>query len=173
MKKVYIIVALLTVAFVGAFAIWNMVPQTVAVLPDIEKITVRKSARKLELYHNGKIVKSYTIALGRNPVGHKQREGDSKTPEGKYFIAYHNPKSSYHLSLKISYPDEQDKLNAKKMGVSAGGDIMIHGLPNRAPFLGRFHNLTDWTQGCIAVNNYEIEEIYSAVKDGTPIEILP
>ena len=173
MKKVYIIAALLTVASVGAFAIWNMAPQTVAVLSDVDKITVRKSARKLELYHNGKIVKSYTIALGKNPVGHKQMEGDSKTPEGKYFIAYHNPKSSYHLSLKISYPDEQDKLNAKKMGVSAGGDIMIHGLPNRAPFLGRFHNLTDWTQGCIAVNNYEIEEIYAAVKDGTPIEILP
>ncbi len=173
MKKVYIIAALLTVASVGAFAIWNMAPQTVAVLPDVDKITVRKSARKLELYHNGKIVKSYTIALGKNPIGHKQMEGDSKTPEGKYFIAYHNPKSSYHLSLKISYPDEQDKFNAKKMGVSAGGDIMIHGLPNRAPFLGRFHNLTDWTQGCIAVNNYEIEEIYAAVKDGTPIEILP
>lgn len=114
MKKVYIIAALLTVASVGAFAILNMAPQTVAVLPDVDKITVRKSARKLELYHNGKIVKSYTIALGKNPIGHKQMEGDSKTPEGKYFIAYHNPKSSYHLSLKISYPDEQDKFNAKK-----------------------------------------------------------
>lgn len=127
----------------------------------------------MELYHNGKIVKTYTIALGRNPIGHKQREGDSKTLEGKYFIEYHNPKSSYHLSLKISYPNEQDKLNAQKMGVYAGGNIMIYGLPNRAPFLGKLHNLIDWTQGCIAVNNYEIEEIYAAVKDKTPIEILP
>lgn len=173
MKIFYISLALLGVIAIGVLAAWNWAPQPVSTLPKIDKIVVRKAARKLELYHNGKIVKTYTIALGRNPVGHKQQEGDSKTPEGKYFIAYHNPKSSYHLSLKISYPDEQDKLNAQKMGVSAGGNIMIHGLPNRAPFLGRFHNLTDWTQGCIAVNNYEIEEIYAAVKDKTPIEILP
>ena len=173
MKIFYISLVLLGIIGVGALAIWNLAPKPVSTLPEIDKIVVRKAARKLELYHNSKIVKTYTIALGRNPVGHKQREGDSKTPEGKYFIEYHNPKSSYHLSLKISYPNEQDKLNAKKMGVSAGGDIMIHGLPNRAPFLGKLHNLTDWTQGCIAVDNYEIEEIYAAVKDKTPIELLP
>ncbi len=173
MKTFYYISALLVIVAVIAFTAWNMAPQPVSTLPDIDNIIVRKSARKLEVYHAGELVKTYHIALGKNPQGHKQREGDSKTPEGKYFIAYHNPKSSYHLSLKISYPNEQDKLNAEKMGVSPGGDIMIHGLPNRAPFLGKLHNLTDWTQGCIAVNNQEIEEIYAAVKDGTPIELLP
>lgn len=142
-------------------------------LPDIDKVVVQKSARKLQLYAQGKLVKSYDIALGRNPVGHKQREGDSKTPEGTYYITHHNHHSAYHLSLGISYPNKEDKENAKKLGVSAGGNIMIHGLPNYAPFLGSLHLLKDWTQGCIAVTNREIEEIYAAVKDGTTIEILP
>lgn len=173
MKAFYYISALLIIGAVIVFAVWNWASQPVSDLPPIDKIIIRKSVRKLEVYHNGELVKTYNIALGKNPIGHKQREGDYKTPEGKYFISYHNPKSSYHLSLRISYPNEQDKLNAQKIGVSPGGDIMIHGLPNRAPFIGKLHNLTDWTQGCIAVNNQEIEEIYAAVKDGTPIEILP
>ena len=164
--------------FAGAFVVTlllfsGFIPHNIEKLPDIDKIVVQKSARKLQLYSNGKIVKSYDVALGRNPVGHKQREGDSKTPEGTYCITHHNPRSAYHLSLEISYPNEKDKENAKKLGVSAGGNIMIHGLPNYAPFLGSLHRLKDWTQGCIAVNNQEIEDIYAAVKDGTVIEILP
>lgn len=142
-------------------------------LPNIDRIVVHKSIRTLQLYANNKLIKTYKIALGRNPIGHKQQEGDSKTPEGLYYITHHNPRSSYHLSLGISYPNKQDKENAQKHNVSAGGDIMIHGLPNYAPFFGAFHSLKDWTQGCIAVTNSEIEEIYKAVSDGTPIEILP
>ncbi len=164
--------------FAGAFVLTlllfsSFIPHNIEKLPDIDKIVVQKSVRKLQLYSNGKIVKSYDVALGRNPVGHKQREGDSKTPEGTYYITHHNPRSAYHLSLGISYPNEKDKENAKKQGVSAGGNIMIHGLPNYAPFFGSLHRLRDWTQGCIAINNQEIEEIYAAVKDGTVIEILP
>ncbi len=164
--------------FAGAFVLTlllfsGFIPHNIEKLPDIDKIEVRKSVRKLQLYSNGKIVKSYDVALGRNPVGHKQREGDSKTPEGTYYITHHNLRSAYHLSLGISYPNEKDKANAEKLGVSAGGNIMIHGLPNYAPFFGRLYRLRDWTQGYIAVNNQEIEEIYAAVKDGTIIEILP
>lgn len=142
-------------------------------LPPIDKIIVRKSERTLQLLSAGQVIKTYKIALGRNPLGHKQREGDSKTPEGCYHITHHNPNSAYHLSLGISYPNLQDRENAKKLGVFAGGNIMIHGQPNFMPFFGRMHSLIDWTQGCIAVTNAEIEEIYTAVPDQTPIEIMP
>lgn len=171
-------ILLYTGVFFAAFAITilslgNFSAYKAEKLPNIDKIVIRKSARELQLYEDGQPVKTYKIALGRNPVGHKQQEGDSKTPEGLYYITHHNPCSSYHLSLGISYPNEQDKENARRLGVSPGGNIMIHGLPNYAPFFGSLHRLKDWTQGCIAVDNTEIEEIYSAVHDGTPIEILP
>lgn len=107
-------------------------------LPNIDRIVVHKSIRTLQLYANNKLIKTYKIALGRNPIGHKQQKGDSKTPEGLYYITHHNPRSSYHLSLGISYPNKQDTENAQKHNVSAGGDIMIHGLPNYAPFFWCF-----------------------------------
>lgn len=120
------------------------------------------------LLHGESIVRSYRVALGRDPSGHKRREGDGRTPEGCYVIDRRNPKSAYHLSLHISYPGEGDLERARECGVDPGGDIMIHGAPNDGtPREG------DWTQGCIAVFNAEIEEIWSLVADGTPIEILP
>ena len=138
-----------------------------------DSILVEKAARKLHLLRNGQIFKSYDISLGFSPVGHKQKEGDGKTPEGSYIISGRNPHSAYYLSLRISYPNARDRENARKRKVSPGGDIMIHGLPNRLPFLGKSHLLKDWTAGCIAVTNEEIAEIWSLVPDNTPIEIKP
>jgi len=136
-------------------------------------ILVEKSARRLSLLHDGVPIKFYQIALGRVPVGNKQQEGDNRTPEGIYKIDRRNEKSKYHLSLHISYPTPAEIGAARQRGVSPGGDIMIHGLPNGLGYIGDSHRLTDWTAGCIAVTNEEIEEIWNAVADGTAIEICP
>jgi len=139
----------------------------------VDRVLVDKSERKMWLIHEDSRYREYEISLGDNPIGHKQQEGDEKTPEGKYTIDYRNPNSSYHLSLHITYPSAKDKGIAKKRGFSPGGDIFIHGLPNGMEALGFGFKNRDWTDGCIAVNNKEIEEIWSLVKNGTPIEILP
>ena len=150
-------------------------PITAKEIPEIDQILVQKSARKMFLLSGDQIVREYKIRLGRNPVGAKEREGDNRTPEGDYTIVSHNPNSAYHLSLRISYPTAQQRAEAEKNGYSAGKDIMIHGYPTKSPaFLFRFiHAWRDWTAGCIAVSNKEIEEIYDMVKDGTPIRIEP
>ena len=142
---------------------------------EINNILVIKSERVLYLRNNNDIMKKYKISLGKQPIGAKEREGDMKTPEGNYFIEWHNPNSKFHLSLKISYPNDEQKEQAKIKGYSAGDFIMIHGYPNYTwDFAFDFiHKSSDWTDGCIAVNNEEIEEIYKLVKDGTPITILP
>ncbi len=149
--------------------------QTFATEIKVDNILVEKSARKMYLRQGTQVIKEYRIALGSNPVGHKEKEGDGRTPEGKYIISGRNPKSSYHLSLRISYPNETDKLNALAKKVNAGGDIMIHGYPNYAPTLAfnLIHKNYDWTAGCIAVTDDEIEEIWKLVPNNTPIEIKP
>ncbi|MEE6208028.1 MAG: L,D-transpeptidase family protein [Alphaproteobacteria bacterium] len=141
----------------------------------VDNILVQKSKRIMFLRHGDKVVRAYNISLGKQPVGAKTRRGDNKTPEGKYRIVSHNPHSAYHLSLKISYPTEKQKQQAQKNRYSAGNDIMIHGWPNRAPNLifAEIHRKLDWTAGCIAVTDTEIEEIYELVKDDTPIVIEP
>ena len=136
-------------------------------------ILVEKSARRLSLLHDGVPIKFYQVALGRVPVGNKEQEGDNRTPEGLYKIDRRNEKSRFHLSLHISYPTPAEIGAARQRGVSPGGDIMIHGLPNGLGYIGDSHRLTDWTAGCIAVTNEEIEEIWNAVADGTAIEICP
>lgn len=118
-------------------------------------------------------MKTYRVALGRAPTGAKEYEGDQRTPEGIYRIDFHKPDSDYHLALHISYPEQADLERAAAQGLSAGSDIMIHGLPNGRGWIGRFHRRNDWTAGCIAVTDFEIEEIYRVVPDGTPIEIRP
>lgn len=138
-----------------------------------DRIVVLKSARQLQLWSHGRMVKSYRVALGLHPVGHKEREGDGRTPEGVYTVVRHNPKSQFHLSLRLSYPNDADRSRAMQFGVSPGGDIRIHGLPNGYGWVGAAHTTRDWTAGCIAVTNTQIEEIYRAVPDGTPIEIRP
>jgi len=114
------------------------------------------------------VVRQYRVALGREPVGRKQQEGDGRTPEGRYTVDRRNPRSNYHLSLRLSYPNEADRVRAREAGVSPGGDIMIHGLKP-----GVDHPATDWTEGCIAVTDREMEEIWELVTDGTGVEIYP
>lgn len=138
-----------------------------------DKVLIEKQARRLTLFSKGEVIKTYTIALGGNPVGPKEREGDNKTPEGTYLIDARNGNSAYHLSLHISYPNEKDQLRAMDLGVSPGGDIMIHGIKNGFAPLGATHAERDWTEGCIAVTNQEMEEIYKLVSNGTIVEITP
>jgi tetratricopeptide (TPR) repeat protein len=137
----------------------------------VDKVLIEKQKRQLTLISKGEAIKTYTIALGANPVGPKERQGDNKTPEGNYIIESRNMHSDYHLSLRISYPNERDKNRAKELGVNPGGDIMIHGAKNDLFRLDRFSKTIDWTEGCIAVTNQEIEEIARLVPDGTPVEI--
>ncbi len=140
----------------------------------VDKILVKKSERKMYLMDKqSNAIKEYSIALGDSPKGHKTQEGDEKTPEGIYTIDFRNPKSSYHLSLHISYPNKTDKLQASKRGVSPGGDIFIHGSPNGFGLFETAYSNFDWTDGCIAISNKEIEEVWRLVKNGTKIEILP
>ncbi|MFN7044369.1 MAG: murein L,D-transpeptidase family protein [Flavobacterium sp.] len=139
----------------------------------IDKLVVNKSERQMLAYSNGKLVKIYKISLGGNPIGDKEFEGDKKTPEGNYIINDKNPNSGYHKNLGVSYPNEEDIENAKRLGKPVGGDIKIHGLRNRTGIISKFHRWTDWTLGCIAVTDEEIDELYNAVKIGTPIEIHP
>jgi tetratricopeptide (TPR) repeat protein len=138
-----------------------------------DKILIEKKERRLTLISKGKVLKTYTIALGGNPNGPKERQGDNKTPEGTYVIDSRNKDSRYHLSLHISYPNEKDKKRAKELGVSPGGDIMIHGIKNGYSWVGDFHTEVDWTKGCIAVTDEEIEEIDKLAPNGTIVEIRP
>ena len=136
-------------------------------------IVVHKAKRQMLLVREGKVIRRYKIGLGQSPVGHKQRQGDSKTPEGLYTIAGRNPASNYHLALQISYPNDADIERAQKTGDDPGCDIMIHGLPNGEAESEKHARMTDWTAGCIAVRDEEIEEIWQLVPDGTPIQINP
>jgi murein L,D-transpeptidase YafK len=139
----------------------------------VDRVILKKSERKLLLMTGGTVLKTYKVALGRNPIGPKKQEGDKKTPEGSYIIDRHDSKSSFHLALHISYPSAADHEQALRSGVRPGGDILIHGIKNGMGWIGPLHRLVDWTQGCIAVTNQEIEEIYALVPDGTPIELRP
>src|SRR5205809_5193747 len=139
----------------------------------IDRIVVEKSARRLSIFRHGQKLKSYRIALGRNPISAKEQEGDLKTPEGIYQIDSRNPQSSFHLGLHISYPSAEDTARAVANGVPAGSDIMIHGLPNGKGWIGAFHRRTNWTAGCIALTDEEIEEVWRAAADGTLVEIRP
>ncbi|MCP5367199.1 MAG: L,D-transpeptidase family protein [Hyphomicrobiales bacterium] len=138
-----------------------------------DRVLVLKGARKLMLLSHGRTLRAYRVALGRTPEGHKQHQGDGRTPEGSYRLDWRNPDSRYHRSIHISYPAPEDRARARRLGVSPGGDIMIHGLPNGRGWIGAAHAGYDWTDGCIAVTNAEMDEIWALVDNGTPIEIRP
>jgi len=138
-----------------------------------DKVLIEKKERRLTLFSKGEVIKTYKIALGGDPVGSKERQGDNKTPEGIYIIDSRNGDSDYHLSLHISYPNEKDKMRAKELGVSPGGDIMIHGIKSGFSLVGASHAEVDWTKGCIAVTDEEMEEIYKLVPNGTFVKIRP
>jgi murein L,D-transpeptidase YafK len=173
LKLLLVFIVLLCLAALGivAAAHLNFDPLPRDAVAD--RVLVEKSARRLTLLRDGKILKIYRMALGRAPSGAKEYEGDQRTPEGIYTIDFHQPDSDYHLALHISYPEQHDIDRAALEGLSAGSDIMIHGLPNGRGWVGRFHRRNDWTAGCVAVADFEIEEIYRAVRDGTPIELRP
>jgi murein L,D-transpeptidase YafK len=139
----------------------------------VDRILIEKFARRMTLYDDGATVATYRIALGFAPIGDKRREGDGKTPEGVYRITLKNPRSRYHLSLRISYPDAEDRAAARAAGVSPGGDIFIHGTPGRAAPYPPGARIPDWTLGCVAVTNDEIEEIWRLVGVGARVEIVP
>jgi L,D-peptidoglycan transpeptidase YkuD (ErfK/YbiS/YcfS/YnhG family) len=138
-----------------------------------DRVLIEKEERRLTLLSKGEVIKTYKIALGGNPIGPKERQGDNKTPEGIYIIDSRNGNSSYHLSLHISYPNEIDRMRAKELGVSPGGNIMIHGIKNGFSRFGDSRAEVDWTEGCIAVTDAEMEEIYKLVPIGTIVEIRP
>jgi len=146
-----------------------MVPQA----EQADRVEVFKGARRLELKRQGRTIRTYRVALGFAPTGHKEREGDGRTPEGKYVIDGRNPRSAFHLSLRVSYPDEADKARAAAKGVAPGGDIFIHGRPNGLRKFFVRHPRRDWTVGCVAVTDAEIREIWSLVPTGAPIVIHP
>ncbi len=139
----------------------------------IDSLIVYKSKRELKAYSNGLLIKTYKVSLGKNPVGDKNFEGDKKTPEGIYFINAKNPNSGYYKNLGISYPDKQDIEISKKLRKSTGGDVKIHGLRNGIGLIGKFQRWYDWTAGCIALTDQEVDELYNTVDVGTKIEIKP
>lgn len=141
--------------------------------PKIDQVVVSKHERTLSLLSQGKVVRTYKVSLGTVPVGPKQQEGDHKTPEGHYILDRRNAKSKFYKAIHISYPNEDDRRLAAQRGASSGGDIMLHGLPNGFGWLGALHLSMDWTDGCIAVTDQEMDEIWELVPDGTPIEIKP
>ncbi|KPL68183.1 hypothetical protein SZ64_08655 [Erythrobacter sp. SG61-1L] len=164
-------IALSPFCAVAALALSSCTSVREGPLPRADLVRVDKSERTLTLYAGGEALKTYSgIQLGAAPQGHKQFEGDERTPEGRYTIDTRNPNSAYHLSLRISYPNGQDRAYAQAKGRSPGGDIFIHGQPNGLP-VGRMPG--DWTDGCIALSNSEMDELWQAVPDGTPIVIIP
>jgi murein L,D-transpeptidase YafK len=148
-------------------------PSDLAGLPPVDRVVVRKGQRQLLLMHGGNVVRSYHVALGLNPVGQKERSGDFRTPEGSYRLDRRNPRSDYFLSIKVSYPNEKDMRRARARHWDTGGSIMIHGLPNLLRHDPDYYARNDWTDGCIAVSNADMVEIWMLTPDDVPIDILP
>jgi murein L,D-transpeptidase YafK len=164
----------LLAAVAVAGALWaNSSPSPLPSDAKVDLLVVNKSQRQLLAYSNGVLLRAYRVSLGREPIGPKVREGDRKTPEGNYLIDSHNPKSSFHRALHVSYPSAADVTRAKAGGYKPGGEIMLHGIHNGLSWIGKAQRFVDWTVGCIAVTDQEIEELYRIVPDGTRIEIRP
>ncbi|WP_245749886.1 L,D-transpeptidase family protein [Marinobacter zhejiangensis] len=151
----------------------EMAASALGEIPAISQVLVRKEERRLYLMAGEDVIRSYRISLGDNPVGHKLYEGDERTPEGQYTLDWRNANSDFYKSIHISYPNDRDRELASSWGLDPGGSIMIHGLPNNAGDLAFAFLGLDWTDGCIAVSNEEMEEIWQLVADGTPIQIVP
>ena len=158
------------------FAVLSVFPASQSVpmmMLQADHVVVLKKERRLELLSQGKLIKTYKVALGSDPIGPRTRQGDHKTPEGSYILDSRNPHSKFYKSLHISYPSARDRSKANQGGFSPGGDVYVHGLPNGYRYIGAVHLLRDWTDGCIAVTDEEMDEIWKAVPDGTQIEIRP
>jgi murein L,D-transpeptidase YafK len=179
MKLRYTIIAILSLGLAGVSTpkIWplNQKAPTNSVESNqiADRIVVMKSARTMTLESNGHALKTYKVALGGEPIGAKERQGDHKTPEGEYVVDAKNAQSQFYLALHISYPNAVDRARARKLGASPGGDVEIHGLGKKFGWIGARHRLSDWTDGCVAVTNEEIEEIFKMVPVGTRVELKP
>lgn len=160
-------------ATIACAACFSLEAQQATTAEKADSVLILKKDHLLELSSGGKAIRSYKVALGQGGLARKDREGDGRTPEGHYVIDQKNAASHYRLSLHISYPNDDDRRRAAKLGVRPGGDIMIHGLPNGKGWVGPSHRLYDWTLGCVAVTDGEIEEIWKMVPVGTPVEIRP
>jgi murein L,D-transpeptidase YafK len=170
-KKTILFILILT--FIGLSTYYFFPEQKLPAYASIDSILVFKSKRQLLVYSNGVKLKTYKISLGRNPIGSKQYEGDKRTPEGSYFINDKNPNSGYHKNLGISFPNNKDKQKNKDQKKPLGGNIKIHGLRNGLGFISKFQRWIDWTAGCMALTDEEVDELYNSVKIGTKIEIKP
>jgi murein L,D-transpeptidase YafK len=172
--RILIILVGIVAAALVAGLVWANAPLSALPLDaKADLLVVSKGQRQLLAYSHGQLLRSYKVSLGRDPVGTKIRQGDRKTPEGNYVIDGHNPGSAFHRALHVSYPSAADVARAKAGGYDPGGEIMIHGIHNGLGWIGRAQRLVDWTVGCIAVTDQEIEELYRIVPDGTRIEIRP
>ena len=138
-----------------------------------DMVRVVKSEKRLFLLKENEVIASYPVKFGANPKGHKQQQGDERTPEGNYFLTYKNADSAFYRSIHISYPNALDQENARSLGVDPGGDIMIHGQANGWQWAAFFTQLVNWTDGCIALTNSNMDQVWNAIDSGTPIEILP
>jgi Uncharacterized protein conserved in bacteria len=150
-----------------------LTPSVEPALPMADRVLVSKSERTLQLLRNGEVLRTYKVALGLRPEGHKEFEGDFRTPEGVYHLSRRNPNSEYFLSIQIDYPNERDIARARRQGVRPGGAIMIHGQPNMPRKPRDYYSNVDWTEGCIAVSNSDMVEIWLMTPPDTPIEIKP
>lgn len=162
MKQALLTASLLLISLLNALA---------AEQQKIDRILVVKSEHRLQLLNGGTVVRTYTVAIGRGGLAPKQQQGDHKTPEGIYRIDRRKANSRFHRALHISYPNDADRERARQLGVDPGGDIMIHGIMNGFGWVGSMHRMFDWTDGCIAVTDEEIDEIWALVPDGTAVEI--
>lgn len=156
---------------VGFFSWANWPYESLPMSTNADKIVVEKASRTLTIYFENQKIRSYPISLGSNPVGAKEKEGDRKTPEGFYTITEHKRDSAFFRALRVSYPESKDTIHAERLGVNPGSDIMIHGIRNGLGFIGRAHRWFDWTAGCVALTNPEIDELFRVVTDDAKIEI--
>ena len=174
MRKAAIISIYLLLVIFTCAAIYNLWPeQKLASESKIDYLLVEKSQRTMKAYFGTQLLKTYKIAIGKNAIGHKVFEGDQKTPEGIYSINDRNPNSDYHKNLGVSYPNNMDRKTAKALGKSPGGDIKIHGLRNGMGFIKKLHRTVNWTNGCIAITDSEVDELFAAVVPNAKIEIRP
>jgi murein L,D-transpeptidase YafK len=171
MKKWSIAICLLIM--LGATGYYFFPEKKLPVDKKISKLVVFKKERVMKVYSSEEVIKVYHISIGKNSVGDKISQGDKRTPEGSYIINDKNAGSGYHKNLGISYPNQADRSAAKSMNVDPGGDIKIHGLQNGLGFIGKFHRVMNWTAGCIALTDDEVDELYNQVEIGTPIIIMP
>jgi len=151
----------------------SLQPSTAETLPVVDRVVVHKGERRLMLMHGGNVVRSYHVQLGLSPVGQKERSGDFRTPEGSYRLERRNARSEYFLSIQVSYPNEGDLRRARAHHWQTGGSIMIHGLPNYLKHDPEYYESHDWTDGCIALSNADMTEIWMLIPDDVPIDILP